>query len=53
MAERAKREKPERKTFLDTRKLGEGQDVEEFQAERRKLWRDVRMDRARKEFLNK
>ena len=50
---RGKYEKPERKTFLDTRNLGEGQPLEEFQAERRKMWRDVRMDRARKEFLNK
>lgn len=50
---RGKWEKPERKTYLDTRKLGEGQDLEEFQAERRKVWRDHRMDRPRKEFLNK
>lgn len=50
---RGKWEKPERKTFLDTRKLGEGQDVDEFRAERRKMWRDVRMDKARKEFLNR
>lgn len=46
-------QKPERKTFLDTRELGEGQDIEEFRAKRRKMWRDVRMDRDRKEFLNK
>lgn len=50
---RGKYEKPERKTYLDTRKLGEGQPIEEFQAERRKIWRDVRMDQARKEFVNK
>jgi hypothetical protein len=50
---RGKYEKPERKTYLDTRKLGEGQPLEEFQAERRKIWRDERMDKARKEFLAK
>ncbi len=50
---RGRWEKPERKTFLDTRKLGEGQSPEEFSAERKKMWRDVRMDVARKEFLNK
>jgi hypothetical protein len=52
-AVRGKWEKPERKTYLDTRNLGEGQDPAEFQAERRKMWRDVRMGEARKEFLNK
>lgn len=35
-------QKPERKTYLDTRKLGEGQSVEEFQAERRKVWNEKR-----------
>jgi hypothetical protein len=35
-------EKPERKTFLDTRKLGEGQDPAEFQAERKKIWNEER-----------
>ena len=50
---RGKWGKPERPTFLDTRKLGEGQSDEEFRAERRKVWRDVRMDRDRREFLNK
>lgn len=39
---RGKWEKPEQKTFLDTRKLGEGQDVEEFQAERKKVWTEHR-----------
>ena len=39
---RGKWEKPERKTFLDTRKLGEGQDMEEFRADRRKIWDDQR-----------
>lgn len=50
---RGKYEKPERKTYLDTRNLGEGQDPDEFRAERRKMWRDVRMNRELKEFLNK
>lgn len=40
---RGKWEKPERKTYLDTRKLGEGQSVEEFQAERKKVWRERRL----------
>jgi hypothetical protein len=35
-------EKPERKTYLDTRKLGEGQDPAEFQAERKKIWNEER-----------
>lgn len=35
-------EKPERSTYLDTRKLGEGQDIEEFRAERRKVWDEKR-----------
>jgi hypothetical protein len=39
---RGKWEKPERKTYLDTRKLGEGQSAEEFQAERRKMWAEKR-----------
>lgn len=50
---RGKWEKPERKTYLDTRKLGEGQDVDEFRAERRKLWRDERMNKAYQEFKNR
>lgn len=47
---RGKYEKPERKTFLDTRKLGEGQSIEEFRAERRKVWEDKR-HRETKELL--
>jgi hypothetical protein len=35
-------EKPERKTFLDTRNLGEGQSMEEFKAERKKIWDEKR-----------
>lgn len=35
-------EKPERPTYLDTRKLGEGQSPEEFRAERRKVWNEER-----------
>ncbi len=46
-------EKPERKTWLDTRNLGEGQSAEEFRAERKKVWRDHRMNGALKEFLAK
>ncbi len=46
-------EKPAKATYLDTRDLGEGQDVDDFRAKRRKLWRDVRMDKGRKEFLAK
>jgi hypothetical protein len=44
---RGKYEKPERKTYLDTRKLGEGQDVEEFQSERQKMWTEQRRRRVR------
>jgi hypothetical protein len=40
-------EKPERKTYLDTRKLGEGQDVGEFQAERKKAWAEQRRKRVK------
>jgi hypothetical protein len=44
---RGKYEKPERKTWLDTRKLGEGQDIEEFRDERKKIrdeqrWREIK-----------
>ena len=39
---RGRWEKPERKTYLDTRKLGEGQDIEEFRAEREKIWDEKR-----------
>jgi hypothetical protein len=35
---RGKWEKPERPTYLDTRNLGDGQSLEEFQAERKKVW---------------
>ena len=52
-AVRGKWEKPERKTYLDTRKLGEGQSLEEFQAKRRKMWRDERMNKAYQEFKNR
>jgi hypothetical protein len=43
---RGKWEKPERKTYLDTRKLGEGQDPEEFRAERKAMWDQKRRDEA-------
>lgn len=39
---RGKWEPPERKTYLDTRKLGEGQSIEEFRAERKKVWAERR-----------
>jgi hypothetical protein len=35
-------EKPERPTYFDTRKLGEGQPLEEFRAERAKVWEERR-----------
>lgn len=35
-------EKPERKTFLDTRDLGEGQDPDEFRAKRSVIWEEQR-----------
>lgn len=35
-------QKPERKTYLDTRNLGEGQPIEEFRAERKKVWEEKR-----------
>lgn len=44
---RGKWEPPERKTYLDTRKLGEGQDVSEFQAERKKVWAEQRRKRVK------
>lgn len=40
-------EKPERKTYLDTRKLGEGQSVEEFKTERKKIWNEQRHRRVK------
>lgn len=40
-------EKPERKTYLDTRKLGEGQSVNEFNAERKKIWNEQRHKRVK------
>lgn len=40
-------EKPERKTFLDTRRLGEGQDPEEFRAERKRIWNEERHRRVK------
>lgn len=44
---RGKWEKPERHTFLDTRKLGEGQDPEEFQAERKRMWTEERRKKVK------
>lgn len=44
---RGKWEKPERPTYLDTRKLGEGQPIEEFRAERKKVWDEERRRKVR------
>jgi hypothetical protein len=48
--QRGKWQKPERKTFYDTRNLGEGQDPAEWRAERRKI-RDEQRQREIKEQL--
>lgn len=37
-------QKPERETFLDTRELGEGMDVEEWQAKRAAVWERKRQE---------
>lgn len=47
---RGKWEPPERRTYLDTRKLGEGQSMDEFKAERKKVW-DERRRQTVKELL--
>lgn len=39
---RGKWERPERPTYFDTRKLGEGQPLEEFRADRRRIWEEKR-----------
>jgi hypothetical protein len=39
---RGKWERPERPTYLDTRKLGEGQSWDEFRKERAKVWEEKR-----------
>jgi hypothetical protein len=39
---RGKWEKPERSTYLDTRELGEGQSMEEFQKKRKAVWDEKR-----------
>lgn len=41
-AVKGKWEKPERKTYLDTRELAEGMDPEDFQAKRRAIWEEKR-----------
>lgn len=43
-------EKPERPTYLDTRKLGEGQELDEFREDRRKI-RDEQRHRELKELV--
>lgn len=47
---RGKYEKPERKTWLDTRNLGEGQDLDDFREDRRKI-RDEQREREVREIL--
>jgi hypothetical protein len=41
-AVKGKWERPERKTYLDTRELGEGMSMEEFQAKRKAVWEEKR-----------
>lgn len=48
---RGKWERPEHKTYLDTRDLGEGQDPEEFQAKRDKIWDEERHKMIKDELL--
>lgn len=49
--ERGGWQKPERKTWLDTRNLGEGQDVDDFRADRERI-RDDERRRSLKELLD-
>ena len=44
-------QKPERKTFLDTRELGEGQDIEEFRDKRAAI-RDEQRRQSLKELMD-
>lgn len=39
---RGKYAKPERKTYMDTRDLGEGQDLDEWKAKRAAIWEEKR-----------
>lgn len=41
---RGKWEKPERSTYLDTRELGEGMEMEEFQEKRNAIWERKRQE---------
>lgn len=50
-AVRGKWEKPERKTFLDTRNLGEGQDVDDWRKDREAI-RDEQRRQSLKELMN-
>jgi hypothetical protein len=43
-AVKGKWEKPERKTYLDTRELAEGMDPEEFDAKRKAVWEERRKE---------
>lgn len=49
--ERGGWQKPERKTWLDTRNLGEGQDIDDFRADRERI-RDDERRRSLKELLD-
>lgn len=49
--ERGGWQKPERKTWLDTRNLGEGQDIDDFRADRERI-RDDERRRGLKELLD-
>lgn len=48
---RGKWEKPEHRTYLDTRELGEGQDPEEFWDKREAIWDDERHKMIKDELL--
>lgn len=41
-AVKGKWEKPEKRTYLDTRELGEGQDIDDFREKRAKIWEEKR-----------
>jgi hypothetical protein len=43
-AVRGRWEPPERKTFLDTRNLAEGQDIDDFRADRAAVWERQRQE---------
>lgn len=43
-AVKGKWDRPERKTFLDTRELGEGMDIDEWRAKRAAIWEERRQE---------